>query len=131
MQLKGTKNGTSSTKTKRVVDFKLRVLSLKAGGQSAKEALEQACKEFQVPLTPGMIKHPHSFVNMYKASVNGLLKKGDKGVEAKVVALGLAESEAPKTFPLECPEAPEEEEPITDEDVAQAWDADQVDSSES
>ncbi len=109
MQLKGTnKSGSGTTKTKRDNAFKLRVLQLKDQGKSAKEALEQACKETGLPLTQGMIDHPHSFVNMYKVSVNKGLSKGNKALEAQVAAAGLAQDEP--AAKVEEPEADEEDE---------------------
>jgi len=114
MQLKGSnKSGNGTTKTKRDLQFKLRVIQLKENeGKSAKEALELACKETGLPLTQGMVDHPHSFLNMYKVSVAKSLSKGNKAVEAAVIAAGLAQDdpvEAPKVT-VEEPEVEETEE---------------------
>lgn len=125
MQLKGTKSGSNgTTKTRRPVNFKVRVLQLKAEGKSAKEALELACQEAGTVPTAGMLKHPHSFVNMYKASVNKGLKAENKAVEALVVAAGLAE-DSPSPV---APQAEVAEEPEIEEDEAEEFEPEEDDS---
>lgn len=90
MRLKGSTGGSKGTKTRRPIEYKIRVLQLvEVDKVPAKEAVSRACTEFNLPKTQGMIDYPASFVDGYRKSVNKALEKGDETIESLVVEAGL------------------------------------------
>jgi hypothetical protein len=94
MRLKGTnsRNAPSTPKTRRPIEFKLRVIQLvRNEGCPPENAFRVACDEHDLPLAPSMGTHPHSHLHLYDQAISRRLERGDRYVEELVRRYGLAE----------------------------------------
>jgi len=98
-KLKG--NTSSSTKTARPVEFKVRVMQLKlVDGLTAKTALAQACEEHKLELIPAMVDHPASIFHGYKKSIAAKLEAKDAETTRLAIEAGIVD-ETPDEEDLE------------------------------
>lgn len=68
------KSSTTSNRVRRSPEFKATVLALMASGTKAKDALVEACDQFDYPCPDSYEKYPHTFISQFRTSIAKILE---------------------------------------------------------